>query len=87
LRTAHGAGDKRSRSALTRMVMLLLVQPEATTAELQAATGLGPRGAARTTLRLADAGITEWFYRSRTRSHRLTRAAEDALLLVVRGEA
>ncbi len=85
LRTQHGARDQRSRTALTRMLLLLLAQPEATTAALQAAAGLGPRSTARTTRHLATRGITEWFYRSRTRCHRLTRAAEDALLPVVAG--
>ena len=87
LRTQHGAGDIRSRTVLTQMVLLLLARPEVTTAELQAVALLGPRATARTTLRLANQGITEWFYRSgsRTRCHRLTRAAEDALLVVVAG--
>ena len=41
--------------------------------------------AARAMLRLEVLGLTEWFYRTRTRFHRLTRAAEDALLVVVAG--
>ena len=41
--------------------------------------------AARATLRLEALGLTKRFYRSRTRFHRLSRAAEDALLRVVAG--
>ena len=39
------------------------------------------------TLRLHGWGLTTWQNRARTRYHRLTRAAEDALLAVVTGQA
>ena len=84
---AHGVRDRRSRAALATMLLLLVRQPEAATAALQAATGLGARMAARAMLRLQALGLTEWFYRSRTRFHRLSRAGEDVLLLVVSGTA
>ena len=84
---AHDVRDRRSRAALTTMLLLLMRQPEAATAALQAATGLGPRMAARAMLRLEALGLTEWFYRGRTRFHRLSRAGEDVLLPVVAGRA
>lgn len=84
---AHGVRDRRSRAALATILLLLVRQPEAATATLQAATGLGARMAARATLRLEALGLTEWFYRGRTRFHRLSRAGEDVLLPVVAGEA
>jgi len=87
LRAQHRVRDPRARYALTRMLLLLVRQPEASTAALQAAAGLGPRSGARSTLRLGALGLTEWFYRARTRCHRLTRAGEDALLPVVTGAA
>lgn len=87
LRAQHRVRDQRSRHALTQMLLVLVQQPEASTATLQAAAGLGPRSGARTTLRLGALGLTEWYYRARTRCHRLTRAGEDALVPVVTGAA
>jgi hypothetical protein len=83
----RAVGNRRGRAALSAMLLLLVQQPEAATAALQAASGLGPRMAARATRRLEALGLTEWFYRSRTRFHRLSRAGEDALLPVVAGRA
>ncbi|MBD2722236.1 hypothetical protein [Hymenobacter armeniacus] len=83
----HDVGNRRGRAALSAMLLVLVQQPDAATADLQAASGLGPRMAARATRRLEALGLTEWFYRSRTRFHRLTRAGEDALLPVVAGRA
>jgi len=85
LQAAHEVHDPRSRPDLAQMLVLLLAQPDASTAALQAAAGLGPRMTARHLLRLEARGLTEWFYRGRTRYHRLTRAAEDALVPVVTG--
>ena len=81
----HRLRDQRTRHALGAMLLVLMRQSEASTAALQAAADLGPRSGARSTLRLAALGLTEWFYRARTRCHRLTRAGEDALLPVVTG--
>ena len=87
LRSRHGMRDVRSRTALTQMLLLLLARPEASTAALHTAAGQGPRSGARATLRLHGWGLTTWQNRARTRYHRLTRAAEDALLAVVTGQA
>ncbi len=81
----HAVRDPRSRPDLVQMLLCLLAQPEASTATLGAAASLGPRMVARHLLRLEKLGLTEWFYRGRTRYHRLTRAAEDALVPVVTG--
>ncbi len=81
----HRLRDSRTRHALTQMLLLLLAQPEATTAALQTAAGLGPRSGARSTLRLETLGLTAWTNRARRRYHRLTRGGEDVLLLVVLG--
>ena len=83
----HRVRDQRARHALAAMLLLLVRQPDASTGALQAAAGLGPRSGARSTLRLGALGLTEWFYRARTRCHRLTRAGEDMLLPVVTGAA
>ena len=83
----HRLRDSRTRHALTQMLLLLLAQPEATTAALQTAAGLGPRSGARSTLRLETLGLTTWTNRARRRYHRLTRGGEDALLAVVTGPA
>ena len=82
----HRLRDQRTRHALTAMLLVLVRQPDASTGALQAAAGLGPRSGARSTLRLGALGLTEWFYRARTRCHRLSRAGEDALLPVVTGK-
>jgi hypothetical protein len=85
LEATHQVRDYRARAALAQLLLHLLAQPEASTAALQAATGLGPRMTARHLLRLAEWGLVAWFYRGRTRSHRLSRSGEDALLPVVTG--
>lgn len=86
LQTTHGVRDSRSRSRLAQLLLLLLAQPEASTAALQQASGLGPRMAAIALLRLAGWGLVAWEQRRHTRYHRLSRAGEDALLAVVTGE-
>ncbi len=85
LRATYDLRDQRSRGGLTQMVLLLLAQPEASTAALQAAAGLGLRMASKAASRLVALGLTRDYYVGRTRCHRLTRAAEDALLPVVTG--
>ena len=62
-----------------------LAQPEASTAALQTAAGLGLRMASKAASRLVALGLTQDYYVGRTRCHRLTRAAEDMLLPVVTG--
>ena len=81
----YQVGDVRSRTRLGRMLLALMQRPECTTAALGAAAGLPERGAARAAVRLGNLGITTWEYRSLYRYHRLSRAAEDALLVVVAG--
>ena len=85
LQTTHGVRDSRSRPRLAQMLLLLLAQSEASTAALQQIADLGPRMAASALQRLAGWGLTSWKQRSHTRYHYLTRAGEDALLVVVMG--
>jgi len=87
LAATHQVRDYRARAAYAHLLMHLLAQPDARTEALKAAASLGPRMTARHLLRLAEWGLVEWFYRSRTRYHRLTRSGEDALLPVVMGSA
>ena len=85
LRTAHQQRNSLRRTCLARMLLLLLAQPEASTDALHLAGGVGPRSGARAMRLLADWGLIAHTCRLRTRYHRLTRAAEDALLPVVAG--
>ncbi len=85
LHTAHGVRDPRGQLRATRMLLALMQHPERTTAELAAAAGLPVRSAARAAVRLNALGLTTWEYRSLYRYHRLSRAAEDALVAVVAG--
>lgn len=85
LRTTHRQRNSLRRTCLAQMLLLLLAQPEADTPALHAAGGVGPRSGARAMRLLADWGLTTHTCRSRVHYHRLTRAAEDALLPVVAG--
>jgi hypothetical protein len=85
LRTTHGQRNSLRRSCLTQMLLLLLAQPEAATPALHAAGGVGARSGVRAMRLLADWGYLTHVCRLRTRYHRLTAAAEDALLPVVAG--
>ncbi|MBF9224302.1 hypothetical protein [Hymenobacter ruricola] len=82
----HKVRDKRGRLRQTRMLLALMQHPERTTGELGEAAGLPPRAAARVAVRLGrDFDLLDWEYRGLYRYWRLTRATEDALLLVVLG--
>ena len=81
----HGMRDRRGRLRQGLMLLALMQHPERTTAELAAAAGLPARAANRVAVRLGALGLTTWEYRSLYRYWHLTRATEDALLLVVRG--
>lgn len=85
LRTAHQQRNSLRRNCLAQMLLWLLAQPEADTATLHAAGGVGPGSGARAVRLLADWGLTTHATRQRVHYHRLTRAAEDALLPVVAG--
>ena len=85
LLTTYKVRDKRGRLRQSRMLLALMQHPERTTAQLAEAAGLPPRAAARVAVRLGEFDVTTWEYRSLYRYWRLTRAAEDALLLVVAG--
>ena len=85
LRTTYHLRDVRSYRRMGRMVAALMQHPERTTAALAEAAGLPARAAARVAVRLGEFDVTTWEYRSLYRYWRLTRAAEDALLLVVVG--
>lgn len=85
LRDAHDVRDRRTRQRQSLMLLALVQQPECATAALAEAAGLGMRGAGRVVGQLHAQGLAEWEERGVYRYHRLTRAAEDALLLVVAG--
>ena len=85
LLSTYKVRDKRGRLRQSLMLLALMQHPERTTAGLAAAAGLPARAAARVAVRLGELDVTTWEYRSRYRYWRLTRAAEDALLLVVVG--
>ena len=87
LRTGYGVRDPRGRLRLGRMLLALMQHPERTTGQLGEAAGLPARAAARAAVRLGNLGLTTWEYRSYWRYWRLTRATEDALLVVVAGPA
>ena len=85
LKNQQGVRDSRSQFRLSQMLLALMQHPERTTAQLAVAAGLPERAAARQAVHLNTLGLTTWEYRSLYRYHRLTRATEDALLLVVAG--
>ncbi|MDB5270977.1 MAG: hypothetical protein JWP58_4017 [Hymenobacter sp.] len=81
----QGVRDARTHGRMARMLVALMEHPELTTEQLQAAAGLGWRAGCRMALELLRRGLTERERRGRFFYHRLTRAAEDALLLVAAG--
>ena len=83
----HRVRDKRGRLRQGLMLLALMQHPERHTTELAEAAGLPARAAARVAVRLSECGLLTWDYRSYYRYWRLTRAAEDALLVVVMGPA
>ena len=85
LRRTYRLRDARSCLRMGRMLLALIEHPERTTGELGTAAGLPSRAAVRVTGRLGELGLATWEHRSYYRYWRLTRAAEDALLLVVAG--
>lgn len=87
LRATHQVRDPRGSRRLALMLLALMAAPECRTADLTEAAGLGSGMGARAAVRLHQAGLTDCYYRGLTRYHRLRLATEDALLLVVAGEA
>jgi hypothetical protein len=88
LLTVHGVRNVRARRRQTQALLALMQHPELETLALGRASGpptLADRSAARLAVQLHSLGLTAWEYRGLYRYHRLTRAAEDALLLVVQG--
>ena len=85
LLSTHHVRDKRGRLRQALMLLALMQHPERYTGALAEAAGLPARAAARVAVRLSEFGLITWEYRSYYRYWRLTRAAEDALLLVVVG--
>ncbi|WP_210521082.1 hypothetical protein [Hymenobacter terricola] len=81
----HAVRDVRSQGRLGRMLLALMQAPECGHADLRRAAGLTERAAGRSSQRLHQLGLATWEQRSYWRYWRLTRAAEDALLLVVAG--
>ncbi len=85
LLAVHAVRDRRARQRQSLMLLALMQQPECTTTALAEAAGLGMRGAARTAAQLHALLLVAWEERGLYRYWCLTRAAEDALLLVVVG--
>ena len=90
LKTVPGTGGEKARLHLARALVGLMEYPELGTGELAAAAGLEWRSASRIGLGLAGQGLAgqglgERLRRGRHFFHRLNRATEDALLLVVAG--
>ncbi|GAB3577941.1 hypothetical protein [Hymenobacter daeguensis] len=85
LLTTHGVRNKRGRLRQGLMLLALMRHAERHTAQLAEAAGLPARAAARVAVRLGEFGLLAWEYRGLYRYWHLTRAAEDALLLVVAG--
>jgi hypothetical protein len=85
LLATHGMRNKRGRLRQRLMLLALMQHLERHTAQLAEAVGLPARAAARVAVRLSEFGLITWEYRSLYRYWRLTRTAEDALLLVVQG--
>ncbi len=84
----HRVRNIRGRRRQVLGLLALMQHPELETAALAAATGLpllSARSAARLAVQLNAEGLTTWEYRGSYRYHRLTRATEDALLLLVAG--
>ncbi|MDO7875849.1 helix-turn-helix transcriptional regulator [Hymenobacter sp. ASUV-10] len=80
-----GTRDTRTHRRQARMLVALMQHPERSTEQLTAASGLEWRAGSRMSLVLFERGLTHRERRGRYFYHRLTRAAEDALLLVVAG--
>jgi hypothetical protein len=81
----QGVRDARTQGRMAHMLVALMEDPELSTEQLQAAAGLGWRAGSRMAQELFARGLTLRERRGRFFYHRLTRAAEDALLLLVAG--
>ena len=81
----EGVRDARTHHRLARMLVALMEHPERSTQQLQLAAGLEWRAGSRMATELFARGLTQRERRGRYFYHRLTRTAEDALLLVVAG--
>ncbi|MBO2011639.1 hypothetical protein [Hymenobacter negativus] len=81
----EGVRDARTHHRMARMLVALMEHSELHTEQLQLAAGLGWRAGSRLALELLRRGLTARERRGRFFYHRLTRAAEDSLLLVVAG--
>jgi hypothetical protein len=88
LRPRLGQDDPRRLHALAVLCYGFLAAPVqlSTDAALVAALGRSASGLARTWRELRDGGLVERHSVSRQRGYRLTRAGEDWLLAVVKGE-
>ena len=81
----QGVRDARTHHRMARMLVALMEHPELDTTQLQIAAGLEWRAGSRMAQELFTRGLTLRERRGRFFYHRLTRVAEDALLLVVAG--
>lgn len=88
LLTQHKVRNSRARRRQTQALLALMLHSELDTGALAAATGLpvlSARSAARLAVQLNGLGLTTWEFRGVFRYHRLSRATEDALLLLAAG--
>jgi hypothetical protein len=81
----QGVRDDRTHHRMARMLVALMEHSELSTEQLQAVAGLEWRAGSRMALELFTRGLTLRERRGRFFYHRLTRGAEDALLVVVAG--
>jgi hypothetical protein len=85
LRKEHAQRDRRTAEGQARVLLSLMDHPALCIVELLPLVGLEERATARIALTLQGYGLTAYTPRAGKRYWRLTRAAEDALLLVVTG--
>jgi hypothetical protein len=81
----EGVRDARTHRRLARMLVALMEHPERSTQQLQLAAGLQWRAGSRMASELVRRGLSQRERRGRYFYYRLSRAAEDALLVVVAG--
>ena len=88
LRQRLGQRDPRRQRTLAIICHRFLAVPEqlSTDAELVEALGLAPASLTRTWRELRESGLVELVPAGRRRAYRLSRAGEDWLLAVVKGE-
>jgi hypothetical protein len=85
LRATHGHRDRRTSAVQAHFLLHLLEHSSLTTQQLLKLLGQGERATARMAATLGEYGLVTHKAYAGKRYHRLTPAAEDALLLVIAG--